>query len=222
LPADERPREKLLTRGPDALTNAELVALILNTGSQGESVLTLAQRILSESGGGLRGLARRDLDALMSIRGLGPAKAVKLAAALEIGRRLGALTPDERPVVKTPEDLALIFQPGLTMLDHEQLRVAVLDTKHRLERIVTVYRGSVSSAQVRTAEVFREAVRANCPAVAIAHNHPSGDPTPSADDIALTAHLVNAARTLDIELLDHLIIGDGRWVSLRRSKLGFT
>lgn len=220
LPSDERPREKLQARGPESLSNADLLAIILNTGSKGESVMTLAQRILAESGG-LRGLMRRDLDSLISVRGLGPAKAVKLVAALELGRRVAQLAPEDRPQVRTPEDLALLFVPRLTSLDHEQLWVAVLDTKHQLERMQAIYRGSVNSAQVRVAEIFREAIRANAPAIAIAHNHPSGDPTPSADDIALTADLARAAKLLDIELIDHLIVGDGRWLSLRRLRLGF-
>ena len=221
LPADERPREKLQLRGPGALSNAELLAIILNTGSQGESVMTLAQRILAEGGGGLRGLMRRDLDGLVGVRGLGPAKAIKLLATIELSKRIAALAPEERQQVKTPEDLAVLFTPALTALDHEELRVALLDTKHRVERVTTVYQGSVSAAQVRVAEVFKEAVRANAPAIAIAHNHPSGDPTPSAADVALTAELAKAAQLLDIDLIDHVIIGDGRWLSLRRLGLGF-
>ena len=221
LPEDERPREKLRLRGPGALSNAELLAIILNTGTKGESVMALAQRIITEGGGGLRGLLRRDLDSLLGVHGLGPAKAIKLIATLELGKRVGSLAPEERQQVRGPEDLALLFQASLTALDHEELRVAVLDTKHRVERVVTVYQGSVNAAQVRVAEVFKEAIRANCPAIALAHNHPSGDPTPSAADIALNLELAKAATLLDIDLMDHLIIGDGRWISLRRLGLGF-
>jgi DNA repair protein RadC len=221
LPSDERPREKLAARGPAALATSELLAILLNTGSRGEPVTSLCQRILRESGGGLRGLMKRDLDSLIEIRGVGPAKAITILAAVELGRRVAQLAPEERPQVRNPEDLALIFEPRLMALDQEQLWVAVLDTKHQLERLVPVYQGSVNSAQVRTAEVFKEAVRANAPAIAIAHNHPSGDPTPSAADIALTADLARAAEVLDIELIDHLVIGDGRWLSLRRLGLGF-
>lgn len=221
LPADERPREKLVLRGPGALSNAELLAIILNTGSAGESVMTLAQRIVTESGGGLRGLMLRDLDSFKQVRGLGTAKAVKVLATIELARRIAALAPEERPQVKTPEDLARLFMPLLTALDHEQLRIALLDTKHRVERVVTIYQGSVSAAQVRVAEVFKEAIRANAPAIALAHNHPSGDPTPSAADVALTAELAKAAQLLDVDLIDHVIVGDGRWVSLRRLGLGF-
>ncbi len=222
LPSDERPREKLAARGAASLSNAELLAILINTGSRGESVTTLCQRILQESGGGLRGVMKRDLDSLTEIRGVGPAKAITILAAIELGRRIAQLTPEERPQIRNPEDLAVIFEPRLMALDHEQLWVAVLDTKHRLERLVPVYQGSVNSAQVRTAEIFKEAIRANAPAIALAHNHPSGDPTPSADDIALTGDLERAARVLDIELIDHLVIGDGRWLSLRRLGLGFT
>jgi DNA repair protein RadC len=221
LPADERPREKLQLRGPGALSNAELLAIILNTGTQGESVMALAQRILAESGGGLRGLMRRDLDSLKSVHGLGPAKAVKMLAAIELGKRIAALSPEDRPQVRTPEDAAILFLPRMTALDHEELHVLVLDTKHRVERLAVVYQGSVNAAQVRVAEVFKEAIRANCPALVVAHNHPSGDPTPSSADVSLTLELAKAATLLDIDLIDHLIIGDGRWVSLRRLGLGF-
>jgi DNA repair protein RadC len=221
LPIDERPREKLTALGPASLSNGELLAILINTGSRGESVMALSMRILKESGGGLRGLMKRDLDSLTEIRGVGPAKAVTILAAVELGRRIAQQAPEEREQVRNPEDLARIFEPRLMALDHEQLWVAVLDTKHMLERLAPIYQGSVNSAQVRTAEVFKEAIRANAPAIALAHNHPSGDPTPSSDDIALTADLEQAARILDIELLDHLIIGDGRWLSLRRLGLGF-
>lgn len=221
LPSDERPREKLQARGASALSDAELLAILVNTGPPGESVTSMCQRIMGEFGGDLYGLMRSDLDALVKIRGVGPAKAVTILAAIELGRRIAQVAPSGRQQVRTPEDLARIFEPRLLALDHEELWVAVLDTKHQLERLVSVYQGSVNSAQVRTAEIFKEAVRANAPAIALAHNHPSGDPTPSADDIALTANLERAAAILDIELLDHLIIGQGRWLSLRRLGLGF-
>jgi DNA repair protein RadC len=220
MPADERPREKMRLRGPGALTDVELLAILLNTGTKGETVVALAHRILLE-GGGLRGLRGQDHHGLMRIHGLGEAKASKVLAALELGRRMSALTPEDRQQIKTPEDLASLFMPHLSALDHEELWVAVLDTRHRLERLATVYQGSVNTAQVRVAEVFKEAIRSNSPAIAIAHNHPSGDPTPSAADISLTAELANAARLLDVDLVDHLVIGDGRWTSLRRLGLGF-
>lgn len=221
LPDDERPREKLASRGPEALSNSELLAILLNTGSRGESVTSLAQRLIKEGGGSLQGLMRRDLDGLLEIHGIGQAKAVTVLAAVELGRRIAQLAPAEQTKIGTPEDLAKEMMPRLTGIDHEQLWVLSLDTKHQVVRSTLVYRGSVNAAQVRIAEIFKEAIRANLPAIALAHNHPSGDPTPSANDISLTADLVRAARLLDIELVDHLIIGDGRWTSLRRLRLGF-
>lgn len=220
IPADERPREKMRLRGPGELTEAELLAILLNTGTKGEPVTSLAQRILLE-GGGLRGLRRMSHHDLMKVHGLGEAKASKVLAALELGRRMSALPPDDRQQITSAEDLASLFVPYLSGLDREELWVAVLDTKHRLLRLVTVYQGSVNAAQVRVAEVFKEAIQNNAPAIAIAHNHPSGDPTPSSADVALTIDLVSAAKLLNIDLIDHLIIGDGRWISCRRAGLGY-
>ncbi|MFN8593416.1 MAG: DNA repair protein RadC [Thermomicrobiales bacterium] len=217
---DERPREKLKLRGPGALSDGDLLAIILNTGIVGETVTVVAQRLLAEHGG-LRGLYRMDLTELARIRGLGDAKAVRLKAALELGRRLAALSPEERPQVTSPDDIANLLQIEMAALEQEQLRVVLLDTKHRILGTRTVYQGSVNQAQVRIAEVFRDAVRQNATAIVAVHNHPSGDPTPSAADVALTLEIVQAGSLLDIELLDHLIIGQGRWISLKRMRLGF-
>jgi DNA repair protein RadC len=169
--------------------------------------------------GGLRGPLRLEVAELARIRGLGDAKAVRLQAALELGRRLAVLLPEERPLVGSPEDVANLLQIEMAALEQEQLRVVLLDTKHRILETRTVYQGSVNQAQVRVSEVFRDAVRQNAPAIVAVHNHPSGDPTPSAADVALTIEIVAAGQLLDIELLDHLIIGQGRWLSLKR--LGF-
>ena len=218
--ADERPREKLKLRGSAALSDGELLAIILNTGTVGETVTDLSQRLLAQYGG-LRGLFRLDLIELASIRGVGDAKSVRLKAALELGRRLAALAPDERPQVGSPDDIANLLAIEMAALEQEELRVVLLDTKHRIVRTETVYRGSVNQAQVRVSEVFRDAVRQNATALVAVHNHPSGDPTPSAADVALTVEIVAAGQLLDIELLDHLIIGQGRWLSLKQLGLGF-
>jgi DNA repair protein RadC len=220
LPPDERPRERLKLRGPASLSDGDLLAIILNTGTIGEGVTDLSQRLLAEQGG-LRGLYRIDLSELARVRGVGDAKSVRLKAALELGRRLAALSPDERPQVGSPEDIANLLRIEMAALEQEQLRVVLLDTKHRIIGTRTVYQGSVNQAQVRVAEVFRDAVRQNATAIVAVHNHPSGDPTPSAADVTLTVELVQAGELLDIELLDHLIIGQGRWISLRRMGLGF-
>jgi DNA repair protein RadC len=220
LSPDERPRERLKLRGASALSDGDLIAIILNTGTIGEPVTMVAQRLLAQHGG-LRGLQKLDLAELTRERGVGDAKAVRLKAALELGRRLAALGGDDRPQILTPDDVFNLVAIEMAALDQEQLRVVLLDTKHRVLAIRTVYQGSVNQAQVRVGEVFRDAVRANAPAVMVVHNHPSGDPTPSASDIALTGELVRAGRMLDIEVLDHLIVGQGSNASLRRLGLGF-
>lgn len=220
LSPDERPRERLKLRGASALSDGDLIAIILNTGTIGEPVTMVAQRLLAQHGG-LRGLQKLDLAELTRERGVGDAKGVRLKAALELGRRLAALGGDDRPQILTPDDVFNLVAIEMAALDQEQLRVVLLDTKHRVLAIRTVYQGSVNQAQVRVAEVFRDAVRANALAVMVVHNHPSGDPTPSAADIALTVELVRAGRMLDIEVLDHLIVGQGSNASLRRLGLGF-
>ncbi|MFN8511997.1 MAG: DNA repair protein RadC [Chloroflexia bacterium] len=221
MPADERPQEKMKLRGPGSLSTGELIAIILRTGLPGETVVDIAQRLLVNHGG-LLGLSRADYGDLCKERGLGEVKAAKLLACVELARRLALEKPDERMRIQSPEDIAAILSSEMAALDQEELRVVLLNTKNEVLRVVTVYRGSVNAAQIRVAEVFKEAVRQNAPSLVVAHNHPSGDPTPSADDVAVTRELVKAGQLLDIEVLDHLVIGDGRHVSLRRKGLGFS
>ncbi len=220
LPADERPREKLKLRGEASLSTGELLAIILRTGVVGETVTDVAQRLLVIYGG-LLGLSRADYATLCREHGLGEAKAAQLKACVELARRLALERPDERVRIASPEDVAAILSTEMAPLDQEELRVVLLNTKNEVLKISTVYRGSVNAAQIRVAEVFKEAVRQNAPSLVVAHNHPSGDPTPSADDVAVTRELVKAGQLLDIEVLDHLVIGDGRHTSLRRRGLGF-
>ncbi len=221
MPADERPQEKLKLRGAASLSTGELLALILRTGVPGETVVDVAQRLLVNHGG-LLGLSRADYGDLCKERGLGEVKAAKLKAIVELARRLAIEKPDERTRIQSPEDIVALISSEMAALDQEELRVVLLNTKNEVLRIVTVYRGSVNAAQIRVSEVFKEAVRQNAPSLVVAHNHPSGDPTPSADDVAVTRELVKAGQILDIEVLDHLVIGDGRHVSLRRRGLGFS
>jgi DNA repair protein RadC len=220
LPRDERPQEKLKLRGATSLSTGELLAIILRTGLVGETVIDVAQRLLATHGG-LLGLSRVAYGDLCKERGLGEVKAAQLQACIEIGRRLALERPDERPRIQSPEDIAAILSSEMAALDQEELRVVLLNTKNEVLKMVTVYRGSVNAAQIRVAEVFKEAIRLNAPSLVIAHNHPSGDPTPSPDDVAVTRELVKAGQLLDVEVLDHLVIGDGRHVSLRRRGLGF-
>lgn len=217
---DERPRERLKLRGAASLSDGDLLAIILNTGIVGETVTDVAQRVLAEHGG-LRGLMRMEVAELARVRGIGDAKAVRLKAALELGRRLAALQPHQRPQITAPDDVANLLSIEMAALDQEQLRVVLLDAKHRVLAMRTVYQGTVNQAQVRVAEVFRDAIRQNAVALVAVHNHPSGDPTPSSTDVALTVEICRAGALLDVELLDHLVIGQGKWVSLRRLGLGF-
>ena len=221
MPAGERPRERLRDFGPDALSNGELLAILLRTGSARENVLQQAGRLLS-AWGGLGGLARVGFTELCQQHGMGEAKACQVKAALELGRRLAvSLSAEERPQVSSPDQVAALVQTEMSLLAQESLRVVLLNTKNHVIGIREVYKGNVSSAQVRPAEVFREAVRETCPSLIVVHNHPSGDPTPSPDDIAVTRDLVAACDVLDIDELDHLVIGGGKWVSMKQKRLGF-
>ncbi|MDQ4044959.1 MAG: DNA repair protein RadC [Chloroflexota bacterium] len=217
---DERPRERLRTFGEQSLNTSELLAIILNTGMKGESVVSMATRLLHEHGG-LHGLYRLSFDELASTKGIGESKACKIKASLELGRRLSAAAPEERVAIEGPEDVVRLMGVEMASLEQEQLCPVLLDTRHRVIRHRMVYTGSVNSAQVRVGELFRDAVRANATAVIFAHNHPSGDPTPSAADVELTADVVKSGKLLDIAVLDHVIIGQGRWVSMKRLGLGF-
>jgi DNA repair protein RadC len=217
---EERPRERLRQFGERSLSTTDLVAILLNTGIKGESVVRLAERVLHDTGG-LRGLYQMTFEELAATKGVGEAKACRIKAALELGRRLAAAAPEDRVAIEGPEDVVRLLGVEMEALTQEQLKVVLLDTKHRVIRANMVYQGSVNSAQVRVGELFRDAVRLNATAVIFAHNHPSGDPSPSAADITLTADIVSSGRLLDIAVLDHVVIGHGRWVSMKRLGLGF-
>ncbi len=220
MPGDDRPREKLVKFGPGALTDSELLAILLRVGVQGENVVALSQRILRDYGG-LTGLSRIPLTELCELRGMGEAKAAQVKAALEIGRRLLLAEPDQRLQVRSPGDLANPLMLEMAGLEQEHLKLVMLDNKNRVLRMQTVYVGTINSSQVRIAEVFREAIRQNSAAIIIAHNHPSGDPTPSPEDVRVTEEIIEAGKLLEIELLDHLVIGHQRFVSLRERQLAF-
>lgn len=220
LPTDLRPRERMLYVGPSALSTTELIAIILRDGVRGENVLRMAERLLSTFGG-ISGLAQASMDELCAVHGIGEAKATQIKAALELGKRLLAAAPGEKPQIRSPGDIANLLMLEMSLLEQEQLRVLLLDTKNCVNKVHTVYSGSLNSAVVRISEVFREAIRTNSAAIAIAHNHPSGDPTPSPEDVNVTKMIVEAGTLLDIAVLDHLIIGRNRFVSLKERGLGF-
>ena len=214
VPPSERPRERLALRGLGGLTAAELIALVWGSGVRGRSAVDLAADMLVRHDG-LTGLARATELELATMPGIGAARSAQLVAAFELGRRVLADWPAARWTIRGPADIAerLILQMG--RLEREELRVVILDTKNHVHRVATVYQGNVSASLVRVGELFRDAVRLNAAGVILVHNHPSGDPTPSPDDLHLTAEALAAGRLLDIALLDHLVIGHDAYVSLR-------
>jgi DNA repair protein RadC len=221
LPSADRPRERLRDAGAASLANQELLAILLRTGTAKESALALASRLLAQYGGVL-GLARASFPELRAEHGLGEAKAAQVQAALELGKRLAAAQPEERPLVRTPQDIANLLQAEMGLLDHEQLRVVLLNARNQVLAIPEVYRGSVHTAVVRVGEVFREALRHNAPAIVVVHNHPSGDPAPSAEDIKMTKEVIAAGELLDIDVLDHVVLAQGRFESLKTMQVAFS
>jgi len=218
LPTGERPRERLQHYGTASLSNTELIAILLRTGIKGENVLNLSARLLTEHNG-LLGLSRIPFSELAETRGLGPAKASQLQAALELGRRLMLASPKQRPQVTSPADAANLLLLEMGGLEQEHFRVILLDTKHFVLEMPTLYKGNTNTALIRVGEVFKPAVRANATAIIIAHNHPSGDPTPSHEDVQVTKRISEAGKLLDIELLDHIVIGNQRFVSMKERGL---
>lgn len=221
LPEDDRPRERLIQGGPRGLRDAELLAILLRVGIEGENAVRMAERLLAQLGG-LPGLHRASHADLCTVKGVGEAKAAQLMAALELGRRIVLSTPDDRPSISSPADAANLLMYQMAALDQEYLYVILLDTRNRLiGQPREVYHGSLNTSLIRVGEIFREAVKANAAGLIVAHNHPSGDPSPSPEDVAVTRALVEAGKLLDIDVLDHLVIGRHRFVSLKERGLGF-
>jgi DNA repair protein RadC len=219
LPRSERPRERLRALGATSLSTAELLAILVGSGAVGQSALDVARGVLSGCDGSLRRLSQRPVAALTATVGVGLTRAVVIHAALELGRRLAAESREEGAPLRGPRDVYAVYAPRLEDLPVEEFHVAVLDSQHRLERDVTVTRGILNSSLVHPREVFREAIAEKAAAIVLVHNHPSGDPTPSADDRAVTAQLVAAGRLLDIPVHDHLIVGRGRYLSFAEAGL---
>jgi len=220
IPVDERPRERLMYHGADALSNAELLAITLRIGSRHENAVSLAQRLLSRFDG-LDGLTRASVQELCAVPGIGPAKATQLKAALELGKRAAFYSEATRARITSPDDAAARFVAAIGDAPQEQFCVLHLDNKNNVVRMSMVYQGNATSAVMRLGEIFREAVRDSAVKVIVAHNHPSGDLTPSPEDIAATREIVRAGKLLDIEVLDHLIIGPRGHLSLKARGLGF-
>jgi DNA repair protein RadC len=212
LPADDRPRERLAQLGPSALSNRELLAVLVGSGSRGRSVLDLADQLL---GRGLGDLAGRSLAALEGEHGLGRAKASRVLAALELGARLASEGGAPAPALRTPESCARFLLARYGARPVETFGVLALDVRHRLKHEVVISVGCLTSSLVHPREVFKAAVDARAAALILFHNHPSGDPEPSSEDVAITRRLASAGTLLGIEVLDHVVLGAGRFVSLK-------
>ena len=213
---DSKPREKLLNFGAGALSDAELLAILLGSGTKEMNVLELANDILRKNGG-LVGLRKISKEKLFEISGIGPAKATSILATIELGRRFSKAVNkfDERPRLRCAEDIYEYMHYQMEHLDHEELHVISLDSKHYVIGEEMVYSGTISSSNIRAAEIFKRPILLNAAGFIMVHNHPSGDPTPSAADIVTTRNVMSAGKTLDLPLLDHLVIGAGTYASIK-------
>ena len=212
-PAGERPRERLYWSGPDALADVELLALQLGSGMRGRSAIDVAREVLATYGS-LNDLATREADELALLPGIGPAKAARLAAAFELTRRLRARTPAARLTLAGPAEVYAAFGPLMEDLQREVFRIALLDTKNGLLRDKVISEGTLSASLVHPRAVFKPVILESAASVILLHNHPSGDPTPSREDVRLTRQLVDCARLLDLRIHDHVILGRERYISL--------
>lgn len=215
LPVTEQPSYRLEHYGAGALSSVELLTLAVGFAS-----ITEAEQLLVK-GNKLAGLATMPWSELVSMKGISRSRAARIKATFELGRRLLVAAPMERPVIKSPADAANLLMLEMGALEQEHLITLILDTRNHVVKQHTVYIGSLNTAVVRVAELFREAIRLNAAAVIVAHNHPSGDPTPSPEDVMVTRQIVEAGKLLNIDVLDHLVICQARWVSLKERGLGF-
>ena len=220
LESEDRPRERLARLGAQALTNAELLAILLRVGVVGENAVQVSQRLLVQFGG-LYGLRRASFEEISRQRGVGAAKTAQLKAAIELGHRLRNEAPDEQAVIRSPADAAALVQYEMEDLVQENLWVLNVDTRNHVMATDKIYQGSLNASMVRVGELFKPAIQRSAAGVIIVHNHPSGDPSPSPEDVTLTRAVVQAGKLLDIDVLDHLVIGRGKYVSLKERKLGF-
>jgi DNA repair protein RadC len=214
LAAADRPREKLRRHGVHALGDNELVALVLGTGSRSADALAVANQLLVERGG-VHGVARSTCDELARVAGVGPAKAAQLVAAVELGRRTLTHGPRARLQLRTPHDAAAYLMPAFAARSVEQLGIVLLDTKHRVLRTAVLAVGSLNTTVIEPRDVYREAMLGGAAAIVVFHTHPSGDPTPSPDDVALTRRLMAAGALIGIDMVDHVILGDVRYSSFK-------
>jgi DNA repair protein RadC len=219
-PVFERPRERLHADGAGALAPRELLAILIGSGREGVSAVAIAGELLRSADGSLRRLAASTPGELAAVRGVGPAVAARVSAALELGRRLAREGPLERGRIRGPRDVYERCAPGLRDLPQEEFRVLMLNTQHAVVRELVITRGTLDTSVVHPREVFRSAITESAASLILVHNHPSGDPTPSVEDRAVTLQLAEAGRLLGIPVLDHVVVGDGRYVSFVEAGLG--
>jgi len=215
----DRPRERLRTLGPGALTAVELLAILIGTGTSDRDAVAVAGDLLAAAGGSVRALARQPIGRLALVRGVGSAKAARVAAALELDRRSAAEADSGDRRIHGPADVHRLCAPGLRDLTVEEFRLLVLDTQHQVVRELLITRGLLDSSLVHPREVFRAAIAEAAAGIVVVHNHPSGNPVPSADDRAVTRQLVDAGRLLDIPVYDHVIVGGDRYFSFAEAGL---
>jgi DNA repair protein RadC len=220
LPADSRPRERLLHLGEGALSQSELLAVVIGTGHGEHNALWLSRAMMAHFGG-LEGLIRASAAELRAFKSIGEVKALKIKASLELGRRLMAASWEAPRSITSSADAASLLIPEMAFLEQEHLRLILLDARHRVLQIPTIYIGSLNTSVIRVGELFRAALRENAAAFILAHNHPSADPSPSPEDIHVTRQIVKAGQLLDIDVLDHIIVGGHQYTSLKERGLGF-
>lgn len=214
FPEEERPRERFMLKGAESLTNQELIAILIQTGSKDESALDVANRLLHHFNG-LRILKDSTLDELKAIKGIGTAKGLQLLAALELGRRVSKLAFKERYAIRSPGDAAKYLMDEMRFLSQEHFICLYLNTKNIVMHKQTIFIGSLNASIVHPREVYKEAIKRSAASVICLHNHPSGDPSPSREDVEVTRRLAESGKIIGIDLLDHIIIGENKFVSLK-------
>lgn len=218
MPADERPREKLIKFGAESLTDSELLAIIIRVGNKKRTAVELSQDMINQYGG-VKALNYLTIKEMKEANGIGDTKAVQIKAALELGRRLASLNHEERNIIKSPGDVAQLLMPEFRYLTQEVFKIVLLDIKNQVIAIPLISKGGLFSSIVHPREVFKEAIKHSSAAIVLAHNHPSGIPEPSRDDIKITKKLVDSGKIIGIDVLDHIIIGDGIFISLKEKEL---
>jgi DNA repair protein RadC len=217
---EERPRERLKKNGATGLNAPELLAIIIGSGIPGENAIQIGQRLLIKYKS-FSGIYKSGFDGLCGEPGIGPAKAAQIMAAMEIARRMINESDEQKPAILSPDDAAALLKFEMSLLEQEELRIMLLDTRYRLIEIVALYKGSLNASAVRIGEIFKSAIRKNAAALIVVHNHPSGDTTASPEDIAMTHEMVKAGELLNVEVVDHLIIGGNHFLSMKNNHIVF-